>query len=140
MYTLGDKTELNIRIDESYSIDLAFDAAIDLKKGDIVKLTSTGKVDAAAASDLPFVVSVGAKKDDKATVKTPFNMVIDNKIAGTGGVTTGALVATVTESSVNKFKAAGAGEYAVGIALSSAAKDETFRVGILRSPFKLQPA
>lgn len=139
MNTLGGKTLLDIRMEESYSIDLSFNAVTDLEKGALVSLGATGVTLCENGSELPFVVAVGAKKDARATVKTPFIAVLENRVAGSGGVAIGDLVSVVKvgDPAVYKYVKAVLGKYAAGVALSEAAENAVCRIGILRSPFKL---
>ena len=122
------------------SIDIGFKALSDLVVGQLVKLTTTG-VDKITAAGQPIigVVTVPAKKDSLATIKTSFSSIVRAEV-GASAINAGShvgITAIKTETGRNVVKTSATGEWVTGMALTTAAAaNDELEVGIYYNQFK----
>ena len=134
MNRLGSQTKRVVRIEESYAINLCFEAKEELPQGAVVKLNTDGTVSKYAGTGSPFgVLSVGAKAGESATVATQFVADIVGVASEAIAVGDRVLFTDLVESAGRKLgKYKKATDMATGIALSKGEADKEFRVGVLR--------
>lgn len=135
MNRLGSQTNRVVRIEESYAINLGFEAKEVLPQGAVVKLNTDGTVSKYDGTGSPFgVLSVAATNiGDRVTVATQFVADLVG-VAGEAIAVGDRVVFTDLVDSNNrklgKYKKATG--IATGIALSKGEVNKEFRVGVLR--------
>lgn len=141
MKTLDNTTANKIPLLLDGSINMKFTADEVLSYGSIVRLNASGKVEACdAATEVPIgvVVVTTGTDEETVTVSTNFRSVIH--MVADAAITVGDLVSiTADTASVNAVTTTGAEEYAVGIALATAADTASVKVGLFYAPV-LTPA
>jgi hypothetical protein len=140
MHTLGFGADNTFAMKDNSNLAIGFLANEELKEGTVVKLVAEDSVEAvAAATDVPLgiVISSQLKADGttwRCVIQTPFQAIVRGKASG--AVTAGDNISAVSFDAVDElqlYKAAGAGEVAIGRAFYDAADTDQVFVGIFRS-------
>lgn len=137
--SLGGQTKTKVTHEESGAIAISFPAKVALKKGQLVKLTTTGELDAIAeVTDRPFgLVVVGANIGDMTVVSTDFKAILVGE--ADGDVTVGASLSVSGENTAktsDKYKTSVATNIISAVALETATSGNSVKVGILKVPVK----
>ena len=148
MNYLGKIVKRIFRVLEGNLIALGFTRATGVEPplGGLVYIKSDGTVDnCTSGTQFPigYVTTLGSSSDkhDTGEVTVATCLSADLYAPANGAVTTGTLLSPAgIVDGVCTYKTAVNGEYASAIALDGGADTETIRVGVLRTPVKLDPA
>lgn len=141
MHTLGFGAQTVISMSDDSNLTMSFATSTDLKNGTFVKITGEGTVGpVTAVTDIPLGIVISSsevKGEKRVVVQTPFQMLVKGQASG--AVTVGNNLdaeAFDIATELMKYKAHAAGNFIVGVALSTAATTEAVAVGVLRVPYK----
>lgn len=136
--TLGKKTAVKTRKEESYFLTQGFTGSVALSKGAIVKYNATtGFVEPVVAlTDVPFgmVVAGSQKAEEDVTVSTQYQAMVYG--IADGAIAAGAKVgvsAYNTTAGMSEYKTQVTGNFVIGTALTAAADEETVLIGVHRT-------
>lgn len=139
MNTLGNDTQTQVTLEESYALAIGFPAASDLVKGQMVKLKNDGTVEKLSAkTDRPFgLVVKGAATGERATVLTTFMARVNARAkVDLDEADVVSVDSYNTTDKVDVYDKSVTGDFASGIVLTGGLANSTVEIGILRTPFK----
>ena len=134
MNALGNKTPRIVKIEESYGINLAFEAKADIPHTALVKLDpATGEIEkvSAVADEVIGYAVTGGKAGEEVTICTQFSAVVYGVASGAIAVGDKLQASGVGTTQTTYIKQAATGT-TVALALEDAADGEQVLVGVFR--------